>query len=854
MSGPDSDRPGKDDAATAGFKEPLPRKPAPPKFGEVPISDAEAIGGEQQPPAAYPMDAEDDASKQRREPPPPPKFAALPARPTAAGADATRAAAMAAARAAQHATPAQRERMVMEAAANALAEQQARDAAAAEAAAGQGAAPPPAEQRKGPGAAAPAPAAPRPPGAYAPPDWGGEPRGVPYQMEVMKGGAIIATLDLSKQGHYTLHAVVQFRGEDGTAFLFDPGSTHGVFRNKERIPAHKHMPLRVGDVVKFGESTRLYLLGGPQELMPDEGPSRQQRCQLAALDAMQARPPPFCRCHRACRRLLPWPPGRPTAARKLREEAKAKAQMEAALGRSDGASWGFGEDAEMEEDEAGEVVDWRAYAATRGLTEKQQKLAEKIKKRELRAQHLQRENEKIRGKEKSMEDLTAGQASTLVRNERVIDESLAEIEELEEQLCDSIRDALGQKRKAAEAKGGAKKRRRRPDSDEEYAGSSDEDSFYDRTGKPSGARRGAGAGAPGGRRGTAQEVEDAASLYGRKEALLEERKKLEERLAQEEAAAAVLACGGPAGVRGAGEQGGGQEGEQDALDAFMSGVEVQLESDKVASLKREIAEVDAQVARAEHLLRIADPDGYFKPGSKAAMAAVDKAKRKLEVDKQRKAAEERQRQQREAARKAEAEAAAFVPETEEEEESAPGAQQQQRQAAPASLHKLEAPDQQAGGLEVRRKPAAPPAGTLAGAGAEAQAAPAAPAQQPQLQQQLQAAGGVSSYEARRKTIAAALAAQKAGAAPTAAPAAVAAQGEPQDAASKVLADLALLSRARRGYGAEQQEEDEAAAGAQARGEGGDVQQQGQEEDAEATARRHARNEAAQAALAAKLGY
>lgn len=38
-----------------------------------------------------------------------------------------------------------------------------------------------------------------------------------------------------------------------------------------------------------------------------------------------------------------------------------------------------------------------------------------------------------------MEELSAGQASTLVRNEQEIDRALAEMEELEETLVDSIR-------------------------------------------------------------------------------------------------------------------------------------------------------------------------------------------------------------------------------------------------------------------------------------------------------------------------------------------------------------------------------------------------------------------------------
>lgn len=41
---------------------------------------------------------------------------------------------------------------------------------------------------------------------------------------------------------------------------------------------------RVGDVVKFGLSTRLYLFGGPEELRPAEGLTKLQKRQLAALE------------------------------------------------------------------------------------------------------------------------------------------------------------------------------------------------------------------------------------------------------------------------------------------------------------------------------------------------------------------------------------------------------------------------------------------------------------------------------------------------------------------------------------------------------------------------------------------
>lgn len=103
------------------FKMPAPRRP-PPRFSEPAAAGSAAREQGSEPAAAgsatEPSDGADQAHGARRPlaAAPPPKFAAPP--PREPGRDAAKAAAVAAARAAQHATPAQRERIIMEAAAN----------------------------------------------------------------------------------------------------------------------------------------------------------------------------------------------------------------------------------------------------------------------------------------------------------------------------------------------------------------------------------------------------------------------------------------------------------------------------------------------------------------------------------------------------------------------------------------------------------------------------------------------------------------------------------------------------------------------------------------------------------------
>lgn len=53
----------------------------------------------------------------------------------------------------------------------------------------------------------------------------------------------------------------------------DLGSTHGTFVNKQRIGANTFIRLQLGDCVRFGESTRLFVLAGPEDLRAPDLPT-----------------------------------------------------------------------------------------------------------------------------------------------------------------------------------------------------------------------------------------------------------------------------------------------------------------------------------------------------------------------------------------------------------------------------------------------------------------------------------------------------------------------------------------------------------------------------------------------------
>ncbi|KAI3665792.1 hypothetical protein L6452_44426 [Arctium lappa] len=396
---------------------------------------------------------------------------------------------------------------------------------------------------------------------YTIPPWS-EPPCHNYFLEVLKDGSIIDQLDVHEKGAYMFgrvdlcdfilehptisrfHAVLQFN-KSGDAFLYDLSSTHGTFINKNQVKKKVYVELHVGDVLRFGHSSRLYIFQGPPDLMPAEK-------DLKSIRSLKMRDE-----------------------RRDMEASLLRAKREAAL--VDGISWGMDEDAVEENEDDLEEITWQTFKGQ--LTEKQEKTREKVLKRLEKIANMKKEIDAIRAKDISQGGLTQGQQTQIARNEQRMAQVAEELENLEETLNESIRESLGARvgRVHGKKKGATE--------DDEDAYMSDEDEFYDRTRKKPSKQKGA----------ESQSVETADSLLDKKDAInreIEEKKKL---LVDEKNRMI-------ADTEDVGEAG-------DVLDAFMSGLSSQLVHDKTNSLQKELDALQSELERVLYLLKIADPAG-----------------------------------------------------------------------------------------------------------------------------------------------------------------------------------------------------------------------------------------------------
>ncbi|XP_035414051.1 kanadaptin isoform X2 [Cygnus atratus] len=224
--------------------------------------------------------------------------------------------------------------------------------------------PPPAEPGPGAGAGAgpgPAPPAPR----YEEPPWGCRPpAGAGYGLEVLKGGVVLGSVRLEGGSWFLAgrlpgcalalehpsvsrhHAVLQYRGPgsspDGSDaagfYVYDLGSTHGTFLNKARVPPRTYCRVRVGHGLRFGGSSRLFLLQGPEE--DQESESELTVTQLKALRKQQQA--------KLEKTMLEEDSDEEDDKEERRNESSQNTDMS--------CSWGMGEDAEEDEAEENPIA------------------------------------------------------------------------------------------------------------------------------------------------------------------------------------------------------------------------------------------------------------------------------------------------------------------------------------------------------------------------------------------------------------------------------------------------------------------------------------------------------------------
>eukprot|EP00756_Hemistasia_phaeocysticola_P044070 Hpha_TRINITY_DN17651_c0_g1::TRINITY_DN17651_c0_g1_i1::g.158825::m.158825 len=136
-------------------------------------------------------------------------------------------------------------------------------------------------------------AAPAEPLKYTPPEWSGKTCATGCHLEIVKEGVVVQEVDLTTQEYFLVgrdprsdirlehpsisrqHAVIQLRG-NGAVYLYDLGSAHGTFWNKDsRLKPQAYVPLREGDMIRFGLSTRFFVLCGGIESAEDVAKRRE---------------------------------------------------------------------------------------------------------------------------------------------------------------------------------------------------------------------------------------------------------------------------------------------------------------------------------------------------------------------------------------------------------------------------------------------------------------------------------------------------------------------------------------------------------------------------------------------------
>ncbi|KAI4872885.1 hypothetical protein NFI96_019018 [Prochilodus magdalenae] len=445
-----------------------------------------------------------------------------------------------------------------------------------------------------------------PPLPYTEPPWAGVAT-VPYSFELLKNGAILDTIPLTQQSYFVVgrlpvcdvslehpsisryHAVVQYRGLSGEEesvgeetgfYAYDLGSTHGTFVNKNKIPPKTYIRLRVGHVLKFGGSTRLFILQGPES--DEEAESELTVTELRERAKKQR--------EELEKRMMgdgsDDDDDDDDGGDENDDDDKKNGEKESS-GRSSsddvGCSWGMGEEVAQEEDENEE----NPFATE--FQEDQEAAYLKDPKKALQG-FYDREGEEL---EFEYED--KGHGTWLCRIKLPVDDAMGR------QLVAEVTHS-GKKKEAAiqcsleacrmlEARGllrqeaVSRKRRKKNWEDDDYY-DSDDDSFLDRTGTVERKRKE--------RMKKAGKIEEQPDTY---DSLVAKLAKVDKEMAETEKRLSSS------------EKGGSGSSTEDPLDAFMSAVRSQAALDGVErkKLHLHVAELKKEAQRLRKLIELTRP-------------------------------------------------------------------------------------------------------------------------------------------------------------------------------------------------------------------------------------------------------
>lgn len=128
---------------------------------------------------------------------------------------------------------------------------------------------------------------------YEPPFWSAPPK-YKYKLELVKDGVSKGYRNVWKKPFYLVgrapvcdiqlehpsisrqHAVIQYR-KTGEAYLYDLGSAHGSFLGKKKVAPKSYVPIEMGrNVLKFGQSTRIYILVHPEADEPEQTDEQEE--------------------------------------------------------------------------------------------------------------------------------------------------------------------------------------------------------------------------------------------------------------------------------------------------------------------------------------------------------------------------------------------------------------------------------------------------------------------------------------------------------------------------------------------------------------------------------------------------